>query len=46
MIWKITAYNGTVWYDDSQRSLIDALEKFYKETSLSQLDIKKIENLH
>lgn len=46
MIWEITAYNGTQWKASSQMSLVDALDLFYKETTLTEWDIKTIINLH
>jgi|GEM_PF-5711642 len=45
MIWKITCYNGTVWEADRDMVLITALVLFCKDTGLSQVDIKRIDNL-
>ena len=46
MLWKITCYNGTVWEAKSQMLLTEAIEKFIAETKLTQLDIRRVENLH
>lgn len=46
MLWKITCYNGTIWEANAQLDLDEALRRFYRDTSLTQWDIKLIENLH
>lgn len=46
MFWRITAYNGTVWDAPSQMSLGDALERFSRDTQLTEWDVREIKNLH
>lgn len=45
MIWRIIFYNGTIWTSRLGDSLVDAIALFIKNTELSQVDIKKVENL-
>lgn len=46
MIWKITCYNGEVWFAKTTMLLTEAVELFSKETGLCQMDIKYVDNLH
>ncbi len=46
MIWQITCYNGTIWKAPYGVILTDAIELFMKDTHMSQMDIKYIQNLH
>ena len=46
MIWKITCYNGTVWKCNTTVTLTECLVLFKRETGLSELDIKIVNNLH
>lgn len=44
MTWKITCYNGTLWYSYGGESLIEAIVRFKKDTELHEMDIKLIES--
>lgn len=45
MYYKITAYNGTTWFSETQQYLSDAVAQFCKETGLCEWDIRYVENL-
>ena len=45
MIWKITAFNGTVWVSQYKFLPEEAIAIFLKRYGLSYADIKTIENL-
>ena len=45
-MWKITAYNKTVWESSSMMTLTEAITRFCKDTGLHEVDIKEAMNLH
>lgn len=44
MSWKITCFNGTVWFSYGSESLVEAIVRFKEDTKLHEMDIKSIDN--